>query len=338
LRVDRSITFPANEAEPLTEALELVTANLGTPVVLSFALGVIAVAVRSDLKIPEEIYAALSIYLLLAIGLKGGAALAATPLAAIALPLAATFALGLATPLWCFAVLRKAGRFSVEDGAAIAAHYGSVSVVTFIAGASFVEKAGAPADGFMATLVAALEVPGIVVALLIARRSGGQNVALGAALGEILAGRSILLLLGGVAIGAIGGQRGLADVGPFFVAPFKGALCLFLLELGIVTGKRLRDVRRVGPFLLAFGIGAPLVHGVLGVLVGKAAGLGMGSAAVLGTMAASASYIAAPAAVRLALPAANPAYYLTAAIGITFPFNLALGIPIYFAVARWVYA
>jgi len=322
----------------LTGPFELMAANLATPVVLSFALGIIAVAVRSDLKIPEEIYAALSIYLLLAIGLKGGAALAATPLAAVALPLAVTLALGLATPLWCFGILRRAGRFSVEDSAAIAAHYGSVSVVTFIAGMAFVEKAGEPADGFMATLVAALEVPGIVVALLIARRSGSEGTAFGQAIAEILSSRSILLLLGGVTIGAISGPRGLAEVGPFFVDPFKGALCLFLLELGMATGKRLRDVRRVGPFLLAFGIAAPLVHGTLGVFAGKLAGLPVGGAAVLGTMASSASYIAAPAAVRLALPAANPAYYLTAAIGITFPFNLALGIPIYFAIASWVYA
>jgi hypothetical protein len=319
-------------------ALELIATNLSSPVVLSFALGVIAVLARSDLKIPEEIYAALSIYLLLAIGLKGGAALASTPLSEIAWPLVATLALGLATPLWCFAALRRLGRFGVEDAAAIAAHYGSVSVVTFIACSSFVERAGAPAGGFMATLVAALEVPGIVVALLLARRAGRRDVGLREALTEILAGRSIVLLLGGVAIGAIAGKSGLAEVAPFFVDPFKGALCLFLLELGLSTGKRLRDVRRVGAFLLAFGVGMPLLHGALGVALGKLTGLGLGSATVLGAMAASASYIAAPAAVRLALPSANPAYYLTASIGITFPFNLALGIPLYFSIAERLYA
>ncbi len=320
------------------DAFELIAANLATPVVLAFVLGIVAVVVRSDLKIPEEIYTALSIYLLLAIGLKGGAALASTPLAFVAMPLVVTIGLGLATPVWCFAALRGIGRFSVEDAAAIAAHYGSVSVVTFIAATGFVERAGAPADAFMATLVAALEIPGIVVALLIARRSGPEGTGLGEALAEIFSGRSILLLAGGVVIGAISGAKGLADVAPFFVDPFKGALCLFLLELGIVTGKRMRDVRRVGLFLFAFGICAPLVNGSIGVLLGRFAGLSLGSAAVLGAMASSASYIAAPAAVRLALPAANPAYYLTASIGITFPFNLAIGIPLYFAVARWVYA
>lgn len=322
----------------MSDAFDLVAANLATPVVLAFALGIVAAAVRSDLKIPEEIYAALSIYLLLSIGLKGGAALAATPLATVVLPLLATLALGLATPTWCFAALRGLGRFSVEDSAAIAAHYGSVSVVTFIAAMGFVERAGYPAEAFMATLVVALEIPGIVVALLIARRSGRDAVGLGKALAEIFSGRSILLLLGGVVIGAISGTRGLAEVKAFFVDPFKGALCLFLLELGIVTGRRMRDVRRVGPFLLAFGIGAPLINGALGVLLGRFAGLPIGGAAVLGAMASSASYIAAPAAVRLALPAANPAYYLTASIGITFPFNLAFGIPLYFALARWIYS
>lgn len=322
----------------MSDAFDLVAANLATPVVLAFVLGIVAAAVRSDLKIPEEIYAALSIYLLLSIGLKGGAALAATPLATVVLPLLATLALGLATPTWCFAALRGLGRFSVEDSAAIAAHYGSVSVVTFIAAMGFVERAGYPAEAFMATLVVALEIPGIVVALLIARRSGRDAVGLGKALAEIFSGRSILLLLGGVVIGAISGTRGLAEVKAFFVDPFKGALCLFLLELGIVTGRRMRDVRRVGPFLLAFGIGAPLINGALGVLLGRFAGLPIGGAAVLGAMASSASYIAAPAAVRLALPAANPAYYLTASIGITFPFNLAFGIPLYFALARWIYS
>jgi hypothetical protein len=320
------------------DALDLVIANLATPIVLSFALGVIAVAVRSDLEIPEEIYSILSTYLLLAIGLKGGVGLAGASLASIALPLACTLALGLAIPVWSCAVLRAAGRFSVEDAAAIAAHYGSVSVVTFIAATGFVEKSGAPADDFMPTLVAALEVPGIIVALLLARRSGSLDIPIARALGEILAGRSILLLLGGVAMGAIRGARGLAGVAPFFVEPFKGALCLFLLELGIVTGKRLGDLRRVGTFLLLFGVAAPLGHGALGVWLGSLAGLGLGGAAVLGAMAASASYMAAPAAVRLAIPAANPACYLTAAIGITFPFNLAIGIPIYFALAPWIYA
>lgn len=320
------------------EATDFVLANLATPVVLSFVLGILAVLARSDLKLPEEIYAALSIYLLLAIGLKGGVALAETPFDDIAVPIAATVALGVGTPLWCFGALRRLGRFSVEDASAIAAHYGSVSVVTFIAATSFVERSGAPAEGFMSTLVAALEIPGIVVALLIARRSGHREVPIGEALAEILSGRSVVLLLGGVAIGAATGQRGLDEVAPFFVDPFKGALCLFLLELGIVTGRRLQDVRRVGAFLLGFGILAPLAHGALGVVLGKLAGLTVGSAAVLGAMAASASYIAAPAAVRLALPAANPAYYLTASIGITFPFNLALGIPAYFVFARWIYS
>jgi hypothetical protein len=316
------------------DALELVRINLLSPVVLAFVLGAVATWVRSDLRIPDEIHAALSIYLLLAIGLKGGAALAETPFAELWRPGLATLALGLATPLWCYALLRRALGFGVEDAAALAAHYGSVSAVTFVASVSFVDAAGAKPEGMMPTLLALLEVPGIAVALLIARTRARDPLPLGEALRDIVAGRSILLLLGGLVIGALGGRRGLDAVAPFFVAPFQGVLCLFLLELGMTAARRLRDVRRVGVPLLGFGVLVPLLHGVLGAALGRLSGLSLGGSAVLGTMAASASYIAAPAAVRLALPAANPALYLTAALGITFPFNLAIGIPLYFAIAQ----
>jgi hypothetical protein len=181
-----------------------------------------------------------------------------------------------------------------------------------------------------------LEVPAIVIALLIARRNLGGG-SLGEAVREILAGKSILLLVGGSLIGYLSGPDGLKQVAPVFVDPFRGVLVLFLLELGMVAAKRLRDLRKVGVFLIGFGIVMPLVHGALGVWLGSLAGMSVGGAMVLGTMAASASYIAAPAAVRIALPQANPSYYLTASLGITFPFNLTLGIPLYFALSRWLH-
>lgn len=318
----------------MPDALELARLNLLSPVVLSFALGLLATWLRSDLRIPDEIHTALSIYLLLAIGLKGGAALATTSFSELWLPGLATLALGAATPLWCFAILHRVLRLGLEDAAALAAHYGSVSAVTYVASVSFVAAAGAQADGMMPTLLALLEIPGIAVALLIAHARSREGVPLGEALRDILAGRSILLLLGGLAIGALAGPRSLAQVAPFFVDPFQGVLCLFLLELGMTAARRLRDVRRVGLALVAFGVVMPVLHGALGVTLGWLAGLSLGGSAVLGTMAASASYIAAPAAVRLALPAANPALYLTAALGITFPFNLAIGIPLYFSIAQ----
>lgn len=319
------------------EALELVRLNLLSPIILAFVLGIVATLVRSDLKFPDALYTTLSIYLLLAIGLKGGVALSSTPLGDFAKPAIATLALGVSIPLWAYAISRRVGRMSVPDAAAIAAHYGSVSVVTFMAALSFLDAAGVAHEGFMPTLVAILEVPAIVVALVLARTLGGAGRGnWREVLHEVLAGRSVLLLLGGLAIGAASGTVGMSRVSPFFVDPFQGALVLFLLEMGMVAARRFRDLRTAGRFLLAFAVLMPLAHGVLGVWLGSLAGLSLGGSTVLGVMAASASYIAAPAAVRIALPEANPGYYLTAALAITFPFNLTIGIPVYFAVAQWI--
>jgi uncharacterized protein len=328
---------------------DIILSNLLSPIVLAFALGMIAALIRSDLEFPEALYHTLTIYLLLAIGLKGGIALAATPLSAIALPLLATLVLGVVTPLTAYAILRFMGRMDRINAAAIAAHYGSVSAVTFLAAQTFAVTTGVATEGYLPALVAVLEVPAIVVALLmVGRREGATTASVvsghgpvvgggwNAALREVLTGRSVLLLLGGVAIGYVAHPSGLATVEPFFIGLFPGALTLFLLELGMVAARRLRELRKVGPFLLGFGIVVPVLHGALGVWAGQLAGLSPGGSAILGAMVASASYIAAPAAVRVALPEANPAYYLTAALGITFPFNLTIGIPLYFAFARWM--
>ncbi|MDR9390840.1 MAG: sodium-dependent bicarbonate transport family permease [Trueperaceae bacterium] len=312
--------------------LELVRLNLLSPMVLAFALGIVATRVRSDLRLPDAAYATLSIYLLLAIGLKGGVALRATPLGELLLPVAATLAAGVAIPLVGYALARRVGRWGVADAAALAAHYGSVSVVTFVAAQAFLDRAGVGYEGFLPTLLAILEVPAILVALVIARRAqaqGAEGTPWGATLREVFTGRSILLILGGLAIGAASGDAGLARVDAFFVAPFEGALTLFLLEMGLVTARRFDDVARAGPFLVAYGLGAPLVHGTLGVALGLAVGLSVGGATLFATLLASASYIAATAAVRLALPEANPGRYLTASLAVTFPFNLVAGIPTY---------
>ena len=315
---------------------DVLLASLLSPVVLAFVLGAVAVAVKSDLEIPEPLYQALSIYLLFAIGLKGGVALSVTPLGEVVGPVLGTLALGVLTPITAYAVLRRLGRMDRTNAAALAAHYGSVSAVTFVAGQAVAAYAGVPSEGFMPALVAVLEVPAIIVGLLIAYARGERAGSWQEALREVVTGRSIVLLVGGMAIGWVAGEDGTATVRPFFVAGFQGALTLFLLDMGMTAARRLRDLRAVGPFLVAFGILMPLVHGALGVWAGLAVGLSVGGAAVLGAMVSSASYIAAPAAIRVGLPEANPAYYLTASLGITFPFNLTVGIPVYLALAQWL--
>lgn len=319
------------------DALELLRLNLTSPVVLGFALGIAAALLKSDLRLPEAIHGALGSYLLLAIGLKGGVELARASPGELLLPAGATLLAGVSVPLVSFAVLRRLGRLSVIDAAAVAAHYGSVSIVTFTAALAFVEASGLPSEGYLAALVALLEVPGILVALALAR-SARAGSSWHASLHEVLTGKANLLLLGGLAIGARSGPTGFAKVQPFFVDPFQGALTLFLIDMGLLAASRLRDLRVVGSFLLGFALLAPLAYGLLGAALGSAAGLSLGGATVFATMVASASYIAAPVAVRLALPEANPAYYLTASLGLTFPFNLALGIPLYHEFARWFQA
>jgi len=307
------------------DALELLRLNLLSPMVLAYFLGVAARLLKSDLAFPEALYTALSIYLLFAIGFKGGVELSHTPLAVVLLPALLTLALGLFRPFPAYLLARRFLRVGREDAAALAAHYGSVSAVTFLAALTFVQAVGDAAPGFMPTLVALLEVPGIVVALLLAKRREGR---LGEALHEVLTGKSVVLLLGGLLVGLLSGEEGMKKVEAFFVEPFQGALTLFLLDLGMVAASRLSVLRQVGLRLVLFGVGLALFHGALGVYLGLLVGLGVGGAAVLGAMAASASYIAAPAAVRIALPEANPSLYLTASLAVTFPFNLVLGLPL----------
>lgn len=316
--------------------LDLAAANLLSPMVLAFALGLVAALVKSDLKLPAEVHSALSLYLLLAIGLKGGAALAVSGLGTVLAPMAAALALGIGVPLWSYGLLRRLGRFARADAAALAAHYGSVSAVTFIAAITFLGMAGIAHEGYLPALVAVLEVPAIVVAMWLGRRGDGGNSR--ELVHELLAGKVTLALVGGLVIGWASGPEGVKEVAPFFIDPFKGVLALFLLELGRVAGARLRDLRKAGAFLMAFGIAMPVVHAAIGIGLGRLAGLSEGGAFLFGVLAASASYIAAPAAVRMMLPEANPGYYVTASLAITFPFNLTLGLPLYLAMAQAIFA
>jgi hypothetical protein len=320
--------------------VEIVFQNLISPIVLCFALGMIATWIRSDLEVPPAIYQGLSLYLLIAIGLKGGAAVSQTPISELAGPALITLVLGFITPLSAYFLMRRFGRLGQIDAAAVAAHYGSVSAVTFLAAIEAARAAGMIAEGYLSALVAVLEVPGIFVGLVLARQGaqGGKTKGsnLGEAIHEVLTGRSILLLIGGLVIGTVCGAEKVNEVAPFFITPFKGVLCLFLLELGMVAARRMRDLKNAGWRLLVLGAFLPVFHGILGVAGGLLVGMETGGAAVLGAMAGSASYIAAPAAVRIALPQASPGIYLTLSLGVTFPFNLTVGIPLFMAISRWL--
>ncbi len=316
--------------------MDILASNFLSPVPLAFLLGMIATFLRSDLRLPEAIYGGLSIYLLLAIGFKGGIELSRTPPLEVLAPAGVTLVLGVVTPLVALVGFRKFARLSLMDASALAAHYGSVSAVTFIAAVAFCISAGARPEGFMPALVAILEVPGIVIALLALQMfsPGGGARSLPKVLHEVLTGKSIVLLVGGLLIGWIAGVERMEKATPFFTTMFTGALVLFMIELGTLAARRIRELRGAGWRFLVLTVVVPLINGSLGVALGIFAGLSPGGAAVLGAMAGSASYIAAPAAVRIALPDANPSYYLTASLGLTFPFNLAIGIPLYLEIAR----
>ena len=316
--------------------IDLARANLLSPLPLCFVLGVLAVALRGDLKLPPQAFDTMAIYLMLAIGLRGGAELADLSWSMITGPGLAAIGLGVAIPFWCFAILRWRGRFSVDDAASLAAHYGSVSAVTFAAALGYIEAIGAKAESFLPALLALMETPAILVALVLARRAGARHASLGAVLREVLGGKSVLLLAGGLVIGGVVGPAGYAKVKPFFGDLYVGALCLFMLELGSLAAGRMADIRRGGLFLLGFATLMPVLHGTLGTAIGHLVGLSIGGATVLGTLAASASYIAAPAAVRVGLPQANLALSLAAALAITFPFNLLIGLPLYARLAAWL--
>ena len=309
-------------------ALDLAATNLTSPAVLAFALGFMAALIRSDLRFPEQVTSLLSTYLLLAIGIKGGAQIRDTALSDLALPLVATIAIGIVTPFVAYAGARLWVGLDSVNAAAIAAHYGSVSAVTFTAAETFANNSHNIEEGFMAALVAALEVPGILIALLIAMRKS-SNMSIGHSMREVLTGRSVMLLVGGILIGVIASESTTTMVEPLFKTLFPGVLVLFLLDLGTLAGQRLLTSRGISLKLVGFAIVAPLVFGTLGVAVGTAIDMSVGGAMVLGAMAASASYIAAPAAVRVGLPNADVGLSLTAALGITFPFNLIIGIPLY---------
>lgn len=320
-------------------ALDLALNNLVSPMVLFFALGLAAALARSELSVPEAVAKTLALYLMMSIGFKGGAEVAKTGLTSTMLAvIVAGIILSFLIPVIAFFLLRAISKLSAIDAAAVSAHYGSISIVTFVAATQTVTALDLPYEGYLIAVAAIMETPAILSALLLARRSGGSGAEaepIGKLLREIALNASVVMLVGSFLIGWATGPRGLDMISAFIIDPFRGILCLFLLDMGLVAGRGMRQgFKHLSPPVIGFGIVMPLISATLAAGAAYAVGLSPGGAALFITLAASASYIAVPAAMRLALPDANPSIYLTLSLGVTFPFNLTLGIPLYTAIAE----
>ena len=313
---------------------DLAFLNLSSVGVLAFAFGFLAARVKSDVRVPEQIYQFLSIYLLFGIGLKGGHSLKSVTFKEVFAPAVTTIVAGALIPVFAYLSLRLIRTLSVVDRGSIAAHYGSTSLVTFSAALLFLESNSIYVEGFAPALLTLMEIPGLIVGIYLGSRTPGSEVKWSETLKEVLLGKTVLLLFGGLFIGAVSSNEGYEKVSPFFIGLLSGLLVLFLLHLGYLAGFNFSEVRKVGKPLIVFGLLFPVIVGVMGVALGGAIGLSVGGSTVLGVLCASASYIAAPAAVGVALPKANATLALMSSIGVTFPFNLIIGIPVYFKVAE----
>jgi uncharacterized protein len=317
--------------------ISLLTANLLTPAVLFFLLGIVAVIVKSDLELPQPIPKFISLYLLLAIGFKGGIELNKSGLnPTVALTLAAAIVMSIIVPIASFAILRR--RFSPADAAATAAAYGSISAVTYVTAETFLTSQGAPPSGYMVAIMALMESPAIIIGLILARRAGVGNAHAfkpSELLREAFFNGSVLLLLGSMLIGVLTGERGARALSPFTGENFQGFLSLFLLDLGMSSARRIGDLRKFGLFPFAFAIGMPLLTAAFGIGISRLIQLPPSDALIFTVLCASASYIAVPAAMRISLPEANPGLFIPMALTITFPFNVAFGIPVYLGIIRY---
>ncbi|MCZ6526356.1 MAG: sodium-dependent bicarbonate transport family permease [Gammaproteobacteria bacterium] len=303
------------------------------PIILFFLFGILAGALRSELRLPSQIYDLVIILLLLAIGLKGGIELSKQPFGVLLPQICSVVAIGFILPLLAFPVLRYLGRFKRADAASIAAHYGSVSVGTFAVAVAYMNARNIAFEEYMALFVVLLEVPAILVGILLARGVRRETQWCKVA-HEVFMGKGVTLLVGGLLIGWIVGPEGIVSIEPLFFDLFKGFLALFLLEMGLITAAQLGSLKKYGLFLIGFGIVMPVLSALAGTLIGWSLGLSVGGTAMLAILTASASYIAVPAAMRISIPEANPTLSLTASLGITFPFNILLGIPLYYRFAE----
>lgn len=322
---------------------DLILSTLLSPIVLFFILGLGAALMRSQMTVPESFAKGLAIYLMMAIGLKGGVEMSKTALTPDIFGIAGVaLLLSFGMPFIAYMILRFVSKMSRVDAAATAGHYGSISIVTFVAATQALQLAGISTSGYMVAMAALMEVPAIMSALLLARRgmkkegevAGSEK---GELFREVFLNASVVVLVGALTIGWISGETGMEKIAPFFVTPFQGVLCLFLLDMGLNAGRGLRQGwRQLDAGALSFGVAMPLIGAAITAPICLALGMGIGDAALLITLAASASYIAVPAAMRLAMPKAQPSIYLTLSLGVTFPFNLTLGIPLYIVLAQMV--
>ncbi|MEM7766507.1 MAG: sodium-dependent bicarbonate transport family permease [Pseudomonadota bacterium] len=323
--------------------MDVAIATLLSPIILFFMLGMGAALLRSQMVVPEAFAKGLAIYLMMAIGLKGGVEMSKNPLTLeIGLVLLAGLVLSALIPVIAFALLRLTTKLDRVDAAASAAHYGSISIVTFVAATEAVRLSGLDSGGHLVAVAALMETPAIITALFLAQRgTAARSPVAGSEQGElireVLLNASVVVLVGALIVGWIAGEPGTASIAPFFTGLFQGVLCLFLLDMGLNAGRGLRQGwRQLDAGTVGFGLYMPLIGAVIAAAVCFALGMPAGDAALFITLSASASYIAVPAAMRLALPEAKPSIYLTLSLGITFPFNVTLGIPIYIYLAQLV--
>ena len=341
------------------DILQLIQSNLLTPIVLFFLFGIIAARIKSDLKMPEAISEFLPIYLLAAIGLHGGIEMRKTGFEEMLVPMLVAIGLSLLFTLNHYQILRRLGKFNIFDSYALASTYGAVGAVTFSVGLSFLKNQGVSSEGYLAAILAVLEPVAFILAIFLTNmavskqiRTKKQSFAddeeleigmkqsstkLSQVLKESITGKAIGILLGSIVIGYIIGKEGFESISIVFDELFTGAIVIFMIEMGIIAGQRLEDIKKVGIFLTAFSIIIPTFNGIIGVLVSTALGLSLGGAVMFGLLLASASFIAAPAVLRYAIPQANPSLYITSALGITFPYNIIVLLPIMFTISTWVH-
>ena len=343
------------------DILQLIQSNLLTPIILFFLFGIIAARIKSDLKIPEAISEFLPIYLLAAIGLHGGIEMRNTGFENMLIPMLVAIGLSLLFTLNHYQILRRLGKFNIFDSYALASTYGAVGAVTFSVGLSFLKNQGVSSEGYLAAILAVLEPVAFILAIFLTNMAvakqirakkqsfttddtsdidvglQGTKTKLSQVLHESVTGKAIVILLGSIVIGYIIGEDGFSSIQIVFDEMFTGAIVIFMIEMGIIAGQRLGDIKKVGIFLIAFSIIMPTFNGIIGVFVATVMGLSLGGAVMFGLLLASASFIAAPAVLRHAIPQANPSLYITSALGITFPYNIIVLLPIMFAVSTLVH-